>query len=745
MKTDLPQANQKATPQVNQQPASDLASDLASQPVESLRPHADKPVMRQPTRRLASIMFTDMVGYSTLVHRNEALGLELLNEHRTIVRAAIHVHHGREIDTAGDGFVVEFSSTLDSVRCAVQIQESFAARNLNSPPERAVKLRIGIHTSDVVPSSSDGKHSIYGDGVNIAARLQPLAPQGGICISSTVFEQINGRIDCPMNFMGEGRLKGIDSPIRLYSIDLNTPGFVRRVRRRLRYFPPIRRLAMGAASFLAIASLMAVVLVLKPQLLNKFVSPDAPSAPSAPFNGGERIAILPFEGTGLSDEDSFLPDGIMNGLISTLSQKGLRILAKNSVIELHKAHRRPKQIGTELNIGRVVMGTIRKRHDGAKEIHYSIGVSIVNTNNEEVEWTKDYSAKVESLVELQNSIAKDLRERLAVFPTGPNVASKSTPKNEAYLAYMRGQFFLSKRTTDDFLKAAKEFDNAIEIDPNFAAAFAALSKVNNLQAWYGFIAPAKSELSSIRYATHALVLDPNNTDALISLAETTAYTQYNFAEAEKLYLRGIAANPQDPTAHQWYAELLSFLGRFTEAEQQIHLAIEIDPLNLVTTTAAGVVSYYGRNFDRAIEQLLAVRNLDSNFMLVNYWLGQAYLAKGDFSNAVVSLGKALDLGKDAMTVKAALAHAYAKAGQKERASALMSELESSTNERYVSPLYFAIIHLGLGNEQETLRLLKKAVDQRASQTVTVLQDPRFDEIRSHPEFKSILKTLRPAR
>ncbi len=649
-----------------------------------------------------------------------------MNEHRAIVRAAIHVHHGREIDTAGDGFVVEFASTLDAVRCAIQIQESFAARNLKTPPERAVKLRIGIHTSDVVPSNSGGKHSIYGDGVNIAARLQPLAPQGGICISSTVFEQINGRIDCPVNFMGEGRLKGIDSPIRLYSIDLNNPGLFRRARRRIRYSPSTKRLVIGLVSLAAMAVLAVMTLL-----------------PVTTARDMGRIAILPFESTGLGDDDAFIPDGIMSGLITSLSQKGLRVLAKNSGLELNKAHHRPKEIGAELNIGRVVMGSLRKKRLDTTQIEYSLNVTIVNTTNEEIEWSKDYSMNVKSLLEVQNTIAKDLRERLVIFPGGSNFASQALPKNEAYLAYMRGQFFVGKRTTGDFLKAAKEFETAIQTDKNFAAAYASLSKVNNLQAWYGFKSPAEAELNSIRYATQALVLEPNNTDALISLAETTAYMQYNFAEAEKLYLRGISANPHDATAHQWYGELLAFTGRFPEAEKQVRLAIENDPLNLVTTTAAGVVLFYSRNYERAIEQLLTVRNLDSNFMLANFWLGQAYLAKGDFTNALIFLNKAFELGKDDFMVKAALAHAHGKAGQKDRALALMNELQSSARDRYVSPFYYAVIHTGLGQQKEALSFLKNAIDERASQTVTVLRDPRFDDLRGIAEFNEILKAIKP--
>jgi class 3 adenylate cyclase len=171
-------------------------------------------------RRLAAIMFTDMVGYSALAQRNEELALELLDEHRGMLRPVFAGHGGRVIDTAGDGFLVEFASALAAVRCAIDAQRALGGRNAMAPPERAIRIRIGMHLGDVVFSEGD----VYGDGVNIAARLEPFAEPGGICLSQQVYDQVHGKLDVPLVTMGRPRLKNIGTPIEVYALYLSAMG-----------------------------------------------------------------------------------------------------------------------------------------------------------------------------------------------------------------------------------------------------------------------------------------------------------------------------------------------------------------------------------------------------------------------------------------------------------------------------------------------------------------------------------------
>jgi len=670
-------------------------------------------------------MFTDMVGYSTLVHRNELLGLELLKEHHAIVRRALGEFGGREIDTAGDGFVVEFSSAVTALECALRIQESFAGRNEASPPERRFKVRIGIHASDILLTDSGGKQGVYGDGVNLAARLQPLAPAGGICISRTVYDQVHGKIDRAIHFMGDTQLKGFDKPIRIYSVDLEAPPWFLRMRRRIRHNIHSRRVAIVAPALLALAPIL--------WWLGR--GPEARTT----ARGQERIAILPFETIGADESGHFTSDGLVNGLITGLSQKGLRVLAKDSVIEIQKARLRPKRVGEELNIGRLVTGRILQ--EGRE---FLINIAIIDTANEEVEWSKDFHTREQTIAKTQSEIASELRAHLVRYQA-PSSSSRAPaaepPANDAYLAYIRGQFYLAKRTRATLLKATAEFANAIKLDPKYAAPYAAMALVSNLQGWYGLTAPQDAQLNIVRYAKKALALDPSSTEALIALAEGKAYFEYDFKEADVLYRQAIELNERNATAHQWYAEILAYHGRFPEARREISKALEYDPLSLAAHAAQAMISYYERDYDLALKQLRTSLNLESGFMLTHYWLGRTWLAKNDPAKAIAALKKAVELNGDDEVAKGALGHALARAGRKDEARAVLKDLETFARDRTVSAYHLAVVHIGLDATAEALRLLERAVIERGGQTMSVLRDPRFDSLRENSDFQRIVKKL----
>lgn len=672
-------------------------------------------------------MFTDMVGYSTLVHRNELLGLELLKEHHAIVRQTLSEFGGREIDTAGDGFLVEFSSAVNAVECALRIQEQFKSRNEVSPAEKRFKVRIGIHAGDIVVTETAGKQGVYGDGVNLAARLQPLAPEGGICISRTVYDQVYRKINRAIHFMGDTQLKGFDKPVRVYSVDLESPDWLRRMRRRIRHNPLSRKAALAGPALLLLA----------PALWWLGRGPTGAGGSRGP----QRIAILPFETVTADETGHYVSDGLVNGLIAGLSKTGLRVLAKDSVIEIQKAHLRPKRVGEELNIGRLVTGRVLQ--EGSD---YLINVATIDTANEEVEWTKDFRTQEQSLAKTESEIANELRGHLVRYQStsSSSRAPAGVPVNDAYLAYIRGQFLLAKRTRENLVKAVAEFEKATQLDANYAAPYAALAMATSLQAWYGLRAPQDAQLNVIGYAKKALSLDPSSPEALIALAEAKAYFEYDFKEAENLYRQAIGFNERHVTAHQWYAEMLTYQGRFPEAHQEITRALEYDPLSLVAHSAKAMFAYYEHDYDGALKTLEASLNLEPNFMLTHYWLGRTWLAKNDHAKAIAALKKAVELNGEDEIARAALGHALARAGRADDARAVLKELETMARQRTISAYHLAVVHVGLDETDEALRLLDRAVTEHGSQVVSVLRDPRFDHLRTNQEFQRILKRLKPA-
>jgi class 3 adenylate cyclase/TolB-like protein/cytochrome c-type biogenesis protein CcmH/NrfG len=679
--------------------------------------------MNADNRRLAAIMFTDMVGYSTLTHRDEPLSIELLKEHRAIVRQVVAEYRGREVGTTGDGFVCEFGSTTDAVGCALAIQKKFQSRNSSTRHERRINLRIGIHVGDILGIGND----IYGDGVNIAARLQSVAPTGGICLSQAVHDQVRSTIDFPIKSVGVRKLKGIRHPMHIWVIDLKKPTGREKLQRV--WFKLRRHQAW------AVATAAAVAAVSWAQFQNShWLTGHTTDHP--------RIAVLPFEGEGLNTTDGYIPEGITDELIASLSREsGLRVLAKGSVLRFKRADKSPLQIGKELGVTAFLDGVVRREGDSLK-----VNVSIVDTQSQENVWSGSFEGKSQEIYNIQKDILAGVSKHYHLrVPASLSDKTTATPSNEAYLAYLRGRHFLSRRTREGILKGIAELESSVKLDSHYASAYAALADAASIESYYGMIAPAEASLQVVKYGNQAVALDPNSTEALMSLAEEKAYSEYDFKVAEETFLRAIASNPAHPTAHQWYGEFLVHQGRFKEALQQNDIAIQLDPLSPVTAVAKGNTLYFQRDYDGAIKQLKSVIELDPGFMLSYYWIGRVYSAKQDYASATIALKKAVELSEREPMMLAALGHAYGMSGNKIEAARILKELQELSKTRYVSPYHLASVAIALGEKQAALDLLQKAVIDRAGLAAYVGVDPELDSIRNESRFNQISQQITLAR
>jgi class 3 adenylate cyclase/TolB-like protein/Tfp pilus assembly protein PilF len=666
-------------------------------------------------------MFTDLVGYSTLMNQDESLGYTLLHEHRQTIRPFIEMFRGLEIDTAGDGFVVKFASALEAVRCGLAIQKSFAIRNQES--EHPIKLRIGIHVSDILVSDSAETKGIYGDGVNIAARLQPQSPIGGLCVSGAVYEQIAEKTEGFVTYQGSKQLKGIKRPMRLYSIAISPPTYRAKIADRFQRYRTWT-ISVGIAAIF----LFSINLYQNKTKLN----PDV-----------NRLAILPFDTRGFTDSDIFLADGISGKLINLLSQRGISVIAQNSVAVVKKLNKSPREIGEDLNVSKVITGTVEKI-----EGKFRIQLTAINTENQTQLWSEQFEKSESELVQLQASIEAFLlnkfQKQRGLASIEPSTKEMGTPEinRDAYTAVLKGQFFMAKRTPENYKKATEEFNRALSIDANFAQAYAGLALTSSLETWYGFKPPVTGVIEVNKYATKALELNPALTDALLVLAETKSYLENSPTEAEEFYKRAINSNSQSAIAHQWFAEFLVYRKRFGESFREAQLASELDPLNPVSLVAKGSMHYFNREFDQAITIYSKALDLESNHVLAHYWIGRSLLEKHEYAKSMVHFTKALELSPDDAMIQTALAINYAKAGNLLKANKIISVLEQKEKTTFISPYFLSKAFLAAGLKSKSLEFLKKSIENRIPQVTAVQVDPDFDDIRNQPEFQSLVSTLK---
>ncbi len=636
-------------------------------------------------RRLAAIMFTDTVGFTALAQKNESLAMELMSEQRSLIRPLFSRHRGREVKTMGDAFLVEFASSLEAVKCAVEIQEALRQANSKRPEERRILLRIGIHLGDVIHNGTD----VAGDAVNVASRIEPLAPPGGVCVSGQVYDSVANKAQYQFESLGRPQLKNVSSQIEVYQVS----GYGQKAS------PPPGRVAPPK----------------------------------------DRVAVLPFTNIGQDQADEFFADGMTEELISSVSKtKGLRVIARTSVMRYKGANKPVAEIGRELNVGSVLEGSVRKAGDKIR-----ITVQLVETSNEEPRWSQEYDRELRDVFAIQSDIAQKVAEALREHVLGPPRAEEARATNspEAYVNYLRGRQLWNKRTEEGLRKAVSFFLEAIRLDANYAKAYTGLADSYATLALLEFMAPNEAYPKAKEAVGKALALDPQLAEAHTSLGLVKFQYDWDWKAAEEEFRKAIGINPNYALAHHYFADYLKAMGRFDEALAEIQTAQELDPLSLAINTGVGHVLYLSGQYDRAIQQYRRAVELDPTFMTTHVWFGRPYLEKGMFLEAISELETAVRLSGESTLALAMLGHGLASAGRGEEATKILETLKERSRSRYVPSYWVAVIYNGFKDREQVIAWLQKAFDERSSWLVWSNVEPRFAWLKDDPDFESLMKAM----
>jgi TolB-like protein/Flp pilus assembly protein TadD len=457
------------------------------------------------------------------------------------------------------------------------------------------------------------------------------------------------------------------------------------------------------------------------------------------------IAVLPFDNQSRDSDAEYISDGLTESVINSLAQlPNLRVIARNSVFRYKGKEADPIVAGNELGVRAVLTGRCMRRGDSL-----TVSAELVDVQDNKQLWGERYERRVADLLTIQREIAKEISANLRLKLTGideSRVTKHYTENTEAYQLYLQGRYHWGKRTEQDIQKSIEYLNQAIAKDPSFALAYAGLADAYGVLADYSAIPSNETYPKSRVAAMKALEMDDTLAEAHASLASVKEKYDWDFAGAESEYRRAIELNPNYATAHHWYSEFLSEMGRHEEAIAEEKRALQLDPLSPLISASLGHRYYIARNNDQAIGQLRKTIQMDTNFAGANYFLAQAYLEKGMYEEAITEFRNVMTItGKEspeeAMKRAVALKEAYEKSGARGYWQKQLEITKENLTRRYVSPIEVSKIYARLGEKDEAFAWLRKAYDERDQGLAYLKIDPDWDNLRSDPRFADLVRRV----
>jgi TolB-like protein/class 3 adenylate cyclase len=584
-------------------------------------------------RKLSAILSADVKEYSRLMSQDERGTIRTLSAYKEAMSMLIQEYKGRVVDSPGDNLLAEFGSVVDAVNCAVEVQRELAERNADLPPARQMEFRIGINLGDVVEKEG----SLYGDGVNIAARVEGLADGGGICISGTVYDQVKNKLGLEYEYLGEQTVKNIPEPVRVYRV-LSFPGAAahRVVKAKSAVGRTWRNVVMAIAAIFFVGAAVAVwhFHFRPPALEVASVQKMAFSLPDKP-----SIAVLPFDNLSDDPNQEYFVDGMTDDLITDLSKiSGLFVIARNSTFTYKGKPVRIRQVAEELGVRYVLEGSVRKA-----DAKVRINAQLIDATTGNHLWAERYDGKLDDVFKLQDKITQKIIKALALKLTASEkeqTVRDYTDNLEAYDYYLRGKQLLNKMSQEGTDRAKSMFKKAIDFDPEFALAYTEHARANVIRSimYYG---GGESLKEAHEFVSRALVLDSSLPDAYAVLAELQLRKRLH-DEAIASAAKAVALDPNKADTYLIQARVLMYAGRHNDALTAVNMAFRLNPKAPPSYEyALGMVQFNHRQYAQAIVSLKKAEKGMPDF--VGTWSGlvQSYAYLGRLDEAKAELRKFL--------------------------------------------------------------------------------------------------------
>jgi adenylate cyclase len=585
-------------------------------------------------RKLTAILSADAVGYSRLMAEDEAATVKTLATYREIISSLIKQNRGRVVDSPGDNVLAEFSSVVDAVQCAVAVQNEIQTRNADLPNNRRMEFRIGVNLGDVI----DEEDRIYGDGVNIAARLEAMADPGGICVSKTAFDQIETKLPLGYEYLGEQSVKNIPKPVGAYRV-LMKPDAAGKVIGEKRFLGRYsRRTAMAAIIILVVvaAGLVSWNVYLQQ---SKKVEPASVEKMAFPLPEKPSIAVLPFDNLSGDPDQEYFSDGLTDQIISTLSKlRGLFVISRSSMFTYKGKPVKVQKVAEDLGVKYVLEGSVQRSADRVR-----ITAQLIDATTGHHIWSEGYDREPKDIFAIQDDITIKITNALQVeLTTGEETRLWDKTTNlRAYEKLLQALDYIYRYTKEDNSTARRLFEEAITLDPKYVNAYAGSGWTHFYDARFGWVeSRAESIKMALQYAQKAIDLN-DTSDAGYLLIAGVYFLQGQYEKAIAEAERAVALNPNGAMGYSSLAGMVGCLGKWEESIELAKKSIRLQPF--------APAFYY-------------------------HFLGRAYFMTGQLDESIITWKKVLQVNPNYLPAHAFLAACYSSLDRYAEASAAAKEV-----------------------------------------------------------------------
>jgi TolB-like protein len=685
---------------------------------------------------IGHVLFMDIVGFSKLLVDEQTKCSSHLNQiARNTEQFRIAEAAGRLIRLpTGDGMVLVFFTGPEApARCAMEI-----ARSLK---DASFGLRMGIHSGPVNKVSDvNDRSNLAGTGINLAQRVMDCGDAGHILLSKRAAEDLeqHSKWQPRLHRLGEFEVKhGVKLDItNLYTDEVGNPALPEKLKgKRLTSSSQVARFSKP---ILAAALLIVVALFFVWFLAHRGERGLAP--PLATIFPGKSVAIAPFKPLVASDRDEVLEAGMADTLINKLSTSREIIVPSLSSVRKYDDQKHDAiTMGRELRVNAVLEGNVQKSGNRIR-----VTARLIKVADGSSLWADTFDEKFTDVFAVQDAIAQKVAAALALKLTEEaqqRLTRRYTDNTEAYQLYLKGRFNWNKYTEEGFKKAIEYYNQALEIDPNYALAYAGLAS-SHIQLGTDFGSPKENSPKAKAYALKALEIDDALAEAHCALGTYYLFFELALAPAEKEFKRAIALNPSYPDVYHYYCHWHESQGRVDEGIALMRRGLELDPLSLLIGEELGWAYYHGRHYNEAVAQLKKTMELDPTFPINYLTLAQTYEQMGRSEEAIAEMRKLMAMpGGDWSESLAELGCAFAYAGNKAEANEIIQQLNQRSGREYVNPYVIATIYVALGDKDRTFEWLNKAIPERTAYLAFMRVEPKFDPLRSDPRFGQFVRQI----